>query len=718
MRKSAGSAFMQIRLAKKLPLLFAALATVTAIVIGTLAYGTASSNLTDATEGKLKAMVEGRKVELDRYLDGIRQDLLILSGIKTVSDGLTEFEYGFRALDGADVKLRELYAQNPDVQQRIAADTAGDRSDYSDVHSRYHPWFRNFMQTKGMPDIFLIDAEGHVVYSVAKYQDFATDLTSGPAKDGQLAKLFQTLKTAPKGQAVFTDLHAYPNAGSPPAAFMGAPVYGEDGTLLGALVFQMPLGRIDQILQMAVGLGDTGETYLLGADKLLRSQSRLTKQPTPLTLKVDNAAVDQALAGQSGTARVVGARGQDVIAAYAPISFLGAKWGVIGEEEVSEVMAPVHDMRNFMLLAGSLAMLLVIGVGLAASRAVTRPIDAMTKAMGALASGDLQTLIPALDHHDEIGEMAKAVQVFKDNALNMDRMSREQEDMKRRAEAERRQSLAKLADDFESTIRSVVDGVSNAAGGMKGTAETMTQAADATSRQSVAAAQAANTASGNVEAVATAAEELSASIQEISHQVSRSAEIAGAAVGEAQRTTDMVQGLAHAAGKIGEVIGLINDIASQTNLLALNATIEAARAGEAGKGFAVVAGEVKNLANQTARATEDISAQVSAVQSATQNAVQAIAGIAHTIGQIDQIAAAIAAAVEEQGATTSEIARSVQLAASGTRDVSGNISGVTATAEKTGKAADDVLHASGDLSHQSEQLRNQVDQFLRSVRNG
>ncbi|HVI51360.1 MAG TPA: methyl-accepting chemotaxis protein [Candidatus Sulfotelmatobacter sp.] len=710
--------FSQMRLAKKLPLLFAALATVTAIVIGTLAYGIAASNLTEATEGKLKATVEGRKVEMDRYLEGVRQDLVILSGIKTVSDGLTEFEYGFRALDGAESKLPELYAKEPDAAKRVAMDTAGDRSDYSDVHSRYHPWFRNFMQTKGMPDIFLIDAEGHVVYSVGKYADFASDLTAPPARDNELGRLYEAVKAAPKGQAVFTDLHPYPAAGSPPAAFIGAPVYGEDGSFLGALVFQMPLGRINQIMQMAAGMGDSGETYLVGTDKLLRSQSRLPPQPIPLSLKVDNAAVDQALAGQSGTIPVVGARGQDVIAAYAPLSFLGSKWSVIGEQEVSEVMAPVHAMRNLMLLVGSLAMLVVIGIGLAASRAVTRPIGSMTQAMGALASGDLAVAIPALDHSDEIGEMAQAVQVFKDNARNMDRMSREQEEMKRRSETERRQALTRLADDFESQIRTVVNGVSQAAGGMKSTAEAMTQAADATSRQSEAAAQAANAASGNVQAVATAAEELSASIHEISRQVSRSAEIAGAAVGEAQRTTDMVQGLAHAAAKIGEVIGLINDIASQTNLLALNATIEAARAGEAGKGFAVVAGEVKNLANQTARATEDISNQVSAVQSATHSAVQAIEGIAHTIGQIDQIAAAIAAAVEEQGATTTEIARSVQLAASGTRDVSGNISGVTATAEKTGRAADDVLQASGSLTHQSDQLREQVDRFLRSVRNG
>jgi methyl-accepting chemotaxis protein len=708
---------MRLRISSKLPILFVSLASITAVVIGTLAYTEASSDLTAATEGKLKATVEGRKVELDRYLDGIRQDVLIISGIKTVSDGMTEFDYGFKALPEADTKLRALYAAETDPAKRRALDTANDRSDYSDVHARYHGWFRNLQEAKGLPDIFLVNQDGNVVYSVDKSAEYATDLTSGRWKDSELGKLFARIKAAPdKGHVVFSDVHTYAPAGGTPASFIGAPVLTEDGTFQGALIFQMPIGRINEVLQLSVGMGETGETFLVGDDHMMRSQSRLTTQPTLLAQRIDGEATTEALAGKSGSATLVGRSGQDAIAAYAPVTFLDTHWAVIGETDLTEVMAPVRAMRNFMLLAGSLVLLVVVGIGWIAARSITRPIGAMTDAMGLIASGRLETHIPALERPDEIGEMAKAVQVFRDNASRMAQLQQEQAELKHRAEEERHRGMMELADGFEASIKGVVDGVSSAANGMKATAETMNRAADATSRRSSAAAQAAEAAAGNVESVATAAEELSSSISEIARQVGRATDIAATAVTEAQRTNAMVQGLADAAAKISEVINLINDIASQTNLLALNATIEAARAGDAGKGFAVVAGEVKHLATQTARATDEISAQIAAVQHATQDAVGAIQGISNTIGQMDEIASTISAAVEEQGATTKEIARSVQLAAEGTRDVTGNIAGVTTTASETGEAAGQVLTAAEDLTRQSNLLRQQVQAFLTSVR--
>ncbi len=708
---------MGLRLSKKLPLLFLSLAAITAVVIGTLAYVVAASDLSAATEGKLKATVEARKVEIDRYLDGVRQDLVILSGIKTVGDSLIEFDYGFKALEGADAKLRRLYAETPDPAKRLAIDTANDGSDYSDVHARYHGWFRHFMQAKGFPDLFLVNPDGTVVYSVAKSAQYATNLQSGPWKDGELAKLFARIKEAPKkGLVLFTDVKRAAELGNQPASFIGAPVISEDDQFLGALIFQMPIGRINDIMQLAVGMGETGETYLVGGDHLMRSQSRLTAEATVLSRPIDNDAVAQALTGRSGVATVVGRQGRKVIAAFAPVVFQGATWAVIGETDVAEVMAPVHGMGMVMLLGSSLALLVVVGIGWLFARSITGPVDAMTRAMGAIASGQLATSVPARRREDEIGEMAEAVQVFKDNALLMEKLQKEQAEIKQRTESERRDAMAQLAEGFEASVRSVVDGVSSAANDMKETAEVMSKAADATSRKSSAAAEAAETASGNVQSVAAAAEELSASISAIAGQVSRSAEIATSAVEEARRTNQMVQGLADAAQKIGEVIRLINDIAEQTNLLALNATIEAARAGEAGKGFAVVAGEVKNLATQTARATEEISTQIVSVQNATQSAVSAIRGIADTIGQIDDIAVSIATAVEAQGTTTLEIARSVQLAAAGTRDVTGNITGVNDTAGETGFAASQVLQAAACLTEQSIQLRDQVDSFLENIR--
>ncbi len=273
-----------------------------------------------------------------------------------------------------------------------------------------------------------------------------------------------------------------------------------------------------------------------------------------------------------------------------------------------------------------------------------------------------------------------------------------------------------IADDFETKVKGVVEGVSSAATELQSSAEAMSATAEETLRQSTAVAAGAEEASANVQTVATATEELTASVAEIGQRVQQASQIAAKAVTDAQRTDAIVQGLAHAAEKIGAVVSLISDIASQTNLLALNATIEAARAGEAGKGFAVVAAEVKTLANQTSKATEDITGQIDAIQSATSEAVTAIKSIAKTIVEVNEISTAIASAVEQQGAATREIAQNVQQASTGTADVSRNIAGVSEAAGEAGRSSTQVLAAAGELSQQAEALRSEVDTFLRSVR--
>jgi methyl-accepting chemotaxis protein len=361
---------------------------------------------------------------------------------------------------------------------------------------------------------------------------------------------------------------------------------------------------------------------------------------------------------------------------------------------------------------------LVFGLFLAwlIARSIVNPMVAMTGTMQRLADGDHTVDVPALADKDEIGEMARAVQVFKQNAIEMDRLEADQEVQKQRAEQEKKRALAQLADGFEASVLSVVTAVSTGTSRLRESAQSLASTAEETSRQSAAVAAASEQATTNVQTVASAAEELSSSIAEINRQVTQSATIAAKAVGEAKQTNETVRGLADAAQKIGEVVKLINGIAGQTNLLALNATIEAARAGDAGKGFAVVASEVKSLATQTAKATEEIAAQISAMQAATAQAVGAIQGIGQTIAEISDVATTIAAAVEQQGAATQEISRNVQQAAQGTSEVSSNIVGVTQAAQTTGSAASALNGVSGELSQQSDRLRGEVNRFLGSVR--
>jgi methyl-accepting chemotaxis protein len=367
------------------------------------------------------------------------------------------------------------------------------------------------------------------------------------------------------------------------------------------------------------------------------------------------------------------------------------------------------------LTISGIAILFGIGIGFLVARGITRPIIAMTHAMGSLAEGKFETEVPAQDQKDEVGAMAAAVQVFKLNMIRNKEMQ-EREAAELEARAKRAQAIAALTEAFDKQSTAVVKTVSSAATEMQATASSMSATAEETARQATTVAAASEQASTNVQTVASATEELTASISEITSQVSESTRIVSVAVEQASETNEKVKGLSEAAQKIGDVVRLINDIAGQTNLLALNATIEAARAGEAGKGFAVVASEVKTLATQTAKATEEISGQIRAIQDATASSAESIENISKTIARVSEISTAIASAVEEQGAATQEIARNVQQAAIGTQEVSTNIVSVTEAAQHTGTAATQLLGASGDLAKQAEVLKMEVERYIEGVK--
>ena len=386
-----------------------------------------------------------------------------------------------------------------------------------------------------------------------------------------------------------------------------------------------------------------------------------------------------------------------------------------GEHEKQQVTATYESARIWIFSAIGFAALFCIFTGYLIISGVSKPIRGMTDAMGRLAKHDLTTEIGGVGRRDEVGQMASAVQVFKDSMIEADRLRQEQEEAQRRTEA-RSAKMDELARAFETNVGTVVQSVASQATQMESSAQAMSATATETTQQATAVAAASEQSTANVQTVASATEELSSSIVEIGRQVSHSSQIAGNAVSEAEKANQMVQGLASASQKIGEIVALINDIADQTNLLALNATIEAARAGEAGKGFAVVAAEVKNLATQTAKATEDISGQITGVQNATQDAVRAIGLISNTIAEIDRIATTIAAAVEEQGVATQEIARNVEEAAKGSRDISANIGSVTEAANGTGASAAQVLAAARVLTGQSTTLSTLVQRFLADVK--
>ncbi|QDM18221.1 HAMP domain-containing protein [Tardiphaga sp. vice352] len=411
--------------------------------------------------------------------------------------------------------------------------------------------------------------------------------------------------------------------------------------------------------------------------------------------------------------------GENYMTAYDPIlSASGDVLGIlyVGIKKVEFLQAANETFWTMIYVTVGVMLAAIIASYLAARSSMARPLNAAITTMKRLAEGDLTVDTPVYRRHDEIGEIMSALAVFKANGLEVERMKTEQGIETQRAAEARKSEIMKLADGFEGAVGRIAETVSSASKELESSAATLTSVSARSQSLAVAVAASAEEASTNVQTVASATEEMASSVNEISRRVQDSARIANDAVGQASDTNRRVGELAAAASRIGDVVELINTIAGQTNLLALNATIEAARAGDAGRGFAVVAAEVKQLAEQTAKATSEISQQVDGIQMATRDSVAAIREIGNTIGQMSEIASAIAAAVEEQGATTHEISRNVQQAATGTLQVSANIADVQRGVDESGTAASQVLSAAQSLSGESTRLSQEVGRFLNSVR--
>jgi len=713
-----------IRFSKKVPAIMLGVTAAAGVALGIGGYLTASSSIELITNERLTAAAENAKSTAEDFFDQITTDIELLSRNPSTTEALREFSDGWKKWKlfrgDPSQQISDAYLKNnphPDGEKHLL-NVAESGTFYDEVHARFHPIFREIQSQSGFADFYLFDTKGNLIYTVQKQQDFAANFKKDDDQFAatQLGAVYKSALENPETRAIqYVDFAAYPFADGAPSAFISSVILKDNGKPQGVLALRIPTKRINEMMLEATGLGTTGEVVLVGQDGLLRSDTRTTETTRDiLSTSFDLPQLESAFqtGWASATAPVFGEETMRV--EIAGFTFAGYPYAVVAMQSLEEARAPVRKLAGRMAGIGGVLLVIVALIAWLTGNGITRPIKRLVADMEKLVSGDTDIDLAGRARGDEVGEMTRAVAVFRNNLV--ERASLSEKNAATEQERQARQSrIDSLVSDFETSIAASLGEFSNNASTMTEASELLANLANEALDQASAAAQSTQEASLNVQTVAQSAEALTTSINSIGQRVTDTKDTVGTAAQTAHSTNEHVASRSESAKGIGAVISLIQDIAEQTNLLALNATIEAARAGESGRGFAVVASEVKQLAEQTAKATEQISSQINDLQSSTSVSADAISRISGTMDEVDGHTQAISASINEQRLSTEQISRNVAEAATGTEQIVVNIEAVTGSIGDTREAARNVHTAADAVSGHTRLLSNRIQKFLTEV---
>jgi len=714
-----------IKFSKKLPAIMLGATATVGLLLGIGGYLTASSSLEQITNERLTAAADGARSTAQDFFNQINTDIDLLARNPSTTEALREFTDGWKKwkLFRGDPsrQIADAYLKNnphPDGKKHLL-NVAESGTFYDEVHALYHPIFREIQNQSGFADFYLFDTKGNLVYSVQKREDFAANFKKDDSPFFAATELGTVYRSALENVETranhFSDFAPYGFADDAPSAFISHVILKENGKPQGVLALRIPSDRLSKLMQATTGLGETGEVVLVGQDGLLRSNSRATETAqdvlaTTFDLPQLAGAIQSGRA--SATAPVFGP--EDMRVEMAGFSFSGFSYAVAAMQSHAEAREPVNTLAWRMAGIGAVMFVVVAFIAWLTRNGITRPIKRLVTDMEKLVAGDTDISLSGKARGDEVGDMTRAVAVFRDNLV--ERASLPEQNALTEQERQARQSrIDALVSEFETSIEASLTEFSRNASAMTNASDQLSNLANAALDQASAAAQSTQEASQNVQTVAQSAEVLTTSIINIGQRVTDTKDTVGTAARTAHTTNEQVANLSESAKGIGAVISLIQDIAEQTNLLALNATIEAARAGDAGRGYAVVASEVKQLAEQTAKATEQISTQINDLQSSTSASVSAISEISGTMDEVDGHTQAISVSIDEQRLSTEEISRNVAEAANGTEQIVVNIGAVTASIGDTREAARNVHEAADAVNDHTRQLSEWIQKFLAEV---